>query len=152
MAVNGVCSNPSREFPEDHRCFRPRTCGARLCSRAQPHHVARGTKRRDWYRVRSEWSIAGVAAPGTTVLKARLETAVVKLSAVTVTSQVAGQAAALNQQRAAANVASIIDNELVGRLPDPNLAEALARVPGVAVVRDQRGKGDLSRSAAPMRH
>lgn len=62
------------------------------------------------------------------------------LSAITVSTQVAGQAAALNQQRTAERVTSVIDNELVGRLPDPNLAEALARVPGVAMVRDQ-GEG-----------
>jgi len=73
-------------------------------------------------------------------LDAKLEVAVVKLSSVLVSGQVAGQAAALNQQRAAGNISSVIDNELVGRLPDPNLAEALARVPGVAVVRDQ-GEG-----------
>jgi len=59
---------------------------------------------------------------------------------VEVRGQVVGQASALNQQRAAATISSVIDNELVGRLPDPNLAEALARVPGIAVVRDQ-GEG-----------
>ncbi|MCU0624074.1 MAG: carboxypeptidase regulatory-like domain-containing protein, partial [Gemmatimonadaceae bacterium] len=62
------------------------------------------------------------------------------LTAITVSTQVAGQAAALNQQRTAERVTSVIDNELVGRLPDPNIAEALARVPGVAMVRDQ-GEG-----------
>lgn len=62
------------------------------------------------------------------------------LTAITVSTQVAGQAAALNQQRTADRITSVIDNELVGRLPDPNLAEALARVPGVAMVRDQ-GEG-----------
>ena len=51
-----------------------------------------------------------------------------------------GQAAALNQQKAADNVASVIDAELVGRLPDQNLAEAVSRVPGVAIFRDQ-GEG-----------
>ena len=83
---------------------------------------------------------ATVAANGTTVVNASLAEAIVKLAAVSITGQVAGQAAALNQQRAAGNVSSVIDNELVGRLPDPNLAEALARVPGVAMVRDQ-GEG-----------
>jgi len=78
---------------------------------------------------------------GTTVVPTvSLSTAVLKLDAIAVTGTIAGQAAALNQQRAAGNVSSVIDNELVGRLPDPNLAEALARVPGVAVVRDQ-GEG-----------
>lgn len=68
------------------------------------------------------------------------EASAAALAAITVSTQVAGQAAALNQQRTSDRVTSVIDNELVGRLPDPNLAEALARVPGVAMVRDQ-GEG-----------
>lgn len=76
----------------------------------------------------------------TAVLDVKLDEAVTALSAVQVRGQVVGQASALNQQRTAPTISSIIDNELVGRLPDPNMAEALARVPGVAVVRDQ-GEG-----------
>ncbi len=81
-----------------------------------------------------------VRANSATTQNARLAVAASNLAGVLVTGQVAGQAAALNQQRASANVSSVVDNELVGRLPDPNLAEALARVPGIAVVRDQ-GEG-----------
>jgi len=81
-----------------------------------------------------------VRAGATTTQNVKLVAAATNLASVLVTGQVAGQAAALNQQRAAGNISSVIDNELVGRLPDPNLAEALARVPGVAVVRDQ-GEG-----------
>ncbi len=76
----------------------------------------------------------------TTTLDVKLADVVTSLSAVEVRGQVVGQASALNQQRTAQTISSVIDNELVGRLPDPNLAEALARVPGVAVVRDQ-GEG-----------
>lgn len=81
-----------------------------------------------------------VRASAVTTLNASLADAAAKLASVLVTGQVAGQAAALNQQRSAGNISTVIDNELVGRLPDPNLAEALARAPGVAVVRDQ-GEG-----------
>ncbi|MEO7998286.1 MAG: TonB-dependent receptor [Gemmatimonadaceae bacterium] len=63
-----------------------------------------------------------------------------QLEAIVVESPVAGQAAALNQQKSADNLSSVVDAELVGRLPDRNLAEALGRVPGVALVRDQ-GEG-----------
>lgn len=63
-----------------------------------------------------------------------------QLDAIRIESAVAGQAAALNQQRAADNISSVVDAELVGRLPDRNLAEALGRVPGIALVRDQ-GEG-----------
>ncbi len=70
----------------------------------------------------------------------QMRQAVTTLATITVQSQVAGQAAALNQQRTSGTITSVIDNELAGRLPDPNLAEALARVPGVAMIRDQ-GEG-----------
>lgn len=76
----------------------------------------------------------------TTRVTVQLKEAVTALAAIEVRSQVAGQASAINQQRTASSIASVIDNELVGRLPDPNLAEALARVPGIAMVRDQ-GEG-----------
>ncbi len=76
----------------------------------------------------------------TAVLDAKLVEAPTSLAAITVRGQVVGQASALNQQRTSPTISSVIDNELVGRLPDPNMAEALARVPGVAVVRDQ-GEG-----------
>lgn len=76
----------------------------------------------------------------TVTLDVRLSESVAALAAVEVRGQVAGQASALNQQRTATTISSVIDNELVGRLPDPNMAEALARVPGIAVVRDQ-GEG-----------
>ena len=63
-----------------------------------------------------------------------------QLETIRIESNIAGQAAALNQQRASDNLSSVVDAELVGRLPDRNLAEALGRVPGVALVRDQ-GEG-----------
>ncbi len=73
-------------------------------------------------------------------LDVKMADAMTSLAAMQVQGQVAGQASALNQQRTASTISSVIDNELVGRLPDPNMAEALARVPGVAVLRDQ-GEG-----------
>ena len=76
----------------------------------------------------------------TAALDAKLVEVATALAAVQVKGQVVRQASALNQQRTAPTISSVIDNELVGRLPDPNMAEALARVPGVAVVRDQ-GEG-----------
>ncbi len=81
-----------------------------------------------------------VTAGRTVTLDIKLTEAMTSLSAIQVRGQVVGQASALNQQRTASTIASVIDNELVGRLPDPNMAEALARVPGIAVLRDQ-GEG-----------
>lgn len=46
----------------------------------------------------------------------------------------------LNQQRAADNIINVISSDSIGRFPDGNVAEALSRVAGVAVQRDQ-GEG-----------
>lgn len=51
-----------------------------------------------------------------------------------------GQARALNQQRMAENVGNIVSADAIGRFPDPNIAEALQRTPGIAIERDQ-GEG-----------
>lgn len=49
-------------------------------------------------------------------------------------------ARALNQQRQADNTVTIISADAIGRFPDPNIAEALQRAPGVGIERDQ-GEG-----------
>ncbi|MFV8818802.1 TonB-dependent receptor [Haliea sp. E17] len=52
----------------------------------------------------------------------------------------AQNASAINQQRASRNIASVITADEAGALPDENIAEALQRVPGVFIERDQ-GEG-----------
>ncbi len=49
-------------------------------------------------------------------------------------------ARALNQQRTANNTITVISADAIGRFPDPNIAEALQRAPGVGIERDQ-GEG-----------
>ena len=51
-----------------------------------------------------------------------------------------GRAAALNRQRSSDTVVSIISADDIGALPDGNVAEAVQRVPGVFLERDQ-GEG-----------
>lgn len=51
-----------------------------------------------------------------------------------------GSVVALEQQRSADNSINVVSSDDVGRFPDPNIAEALQRVPGIAVQRDQ-GEG-----------
>ena len=63
-----------------------------------------------------------------------------KLSDVTITGYTQGQAKALNQQKHADNIKNIVAADQIGRFPDPNAAEALQRVPGVNIERDQ-GEG-----------
>lgn len=63
---------------------------------------------------------------------------------------VSGKSSALNQQKSADNIKNIVSSEQIGRFPDPNVAEALQRVPGVNIERDQgEGRYVLVRGLAP---
>ncbi|RYE19832.1 MAG: TonB-dependent receptor, partial [Sphingobacteriales bacterium] len=62
------------------------------------------------------------------------------LQDVVITGYTQGQAKALNQQKNADNIKNIIAADQIGKFPDPNAAEALQRVPGVTIERDQ-GEG-----------
>ena len=63
-----------------------------------------------------------------------------QLERVVVTGQAAATDRALADQQAADNIVSVVRSDGIGRLPDKNAAEALQRVPGVSVERDQ-GEG-----------
>lgn len=67
-----------------------------------------------------------------------------KLDTVRVTGQGANLRGALDKQRAALGVMSVVHADAIGALPDNNAAEALARLPGVSVERDQ-GEGRFIR-------
>jgi len=60
-----------------------------------------------------------------------------------------GQARALNQQRTADNTTSIVSSDAIGRFPDYNIAEALQRVPGFAISRDQGEGRTINLRGAP---
>ena len=49
------------------------------------------------------------------------------------------QASSLNQQRTAANLSNVVSADQAGRFPDTNAAEALQRVPGIAINREEKG-------------
>ncbi|MCG5515581.1 MULTISPECIES: TonB-dependent receptor [unclassified Ectothiorhodospira] len=74
------------------------------------------------------------------VITAQLTLGADTLDAIAVTGQLAGQARAINRQRAAANVTTIVAAEEIGQFPDQNLGEALQRLPGLQLQRDQ-GEG-----------
>lgn len=59
---------------------------------------------------------------------------------VLVSGQRSSMRRALAQQQKADNIVSVVSSDDIGGLPDKNAAEALARLPGVAVQRDQ-GEG-----------
>ena len=47
------------------------------------------------------------------------------------------QEAALRIQRESPSLVSVVSSDAVGRLPDQNIAQAVSRLPGIAVQRDQ---------------
>lgn len=61
-----------------------------------------------------------------------------------------GQARALNDQKESLNLVNVVAADQIGQFPDPNAAEAIQRVPGVVVQRDQgEGRYVLIRGTEP---
>jgi len=60
------------------------------------------------------------------------------------------EAAALAIQKASASLVSVVASDAVGRLPDQNIAQAVSRLPGVAVQRDQGQARYISLRGAPI--
>jgi len=59
---------------------------------------------------------------------------------IRISGQREGQARALNMQRSADNIKSVVSSDYLGRFPDANVAESVQRLAGVAIQRDQ-GEG-----------
>lgn len=70
----------------------------------------------------------------------RLEDDILELEGVDIRAIRIGQARALNQQKNADNIVNVVAADQIGRFPDPNTAEAIQRIPGVSLQRDQ-GEG-----------
>ena len=65
---------------------------------------------------------------------------VVELDPLLVSGALSGQVKALNLQRASNNLTNIVSSDAFGNFPDENAAEALQRISGVSITRDQ-GEG-----------
>ncbi|MFC3032667.1 TonB-dependent receptor [Pseudoalteromonas fenneropenaei] len=76
----------------------------------------------------------------TTTVGIALRAADTQLEDVIVIGQRAGQAGAITRQKNANGIKSIVSADGIGQLPDQNAAEALQRLPGVFIARDQ-GEG-----------
>lgn len=63
-----------------------------------------------------------------------------QLKGLLVEGAAAGQAAAINRRQRDETIIDVLSSDSVGNFPDQNVAEALARAPGVSVQRDQ-GEG-----------
>ena len=81
-----------------------------------------------------------VADDDTARLDFELGTPTYAVENIIVYGQTAGTANALNRQRAADGITSVVSANAIGALPDQNAAEALQRVPGTFLERDQ-GEG-----------
>lgn len=93
---------------------------------------------------------ATVPAEGTVDVDIKLSSNSVNLGTVVITGVLQGQQRALNQQKSADNIKNVVSADQIGRFPDPNVAEALQRVPGVNIERDQgEGRYVLVRGLAP---
>src|SRR6185436_7148537 len=65
-------------------------------------------------------------------------------------SEEIGQARALNDQKNSINLVNLVASDQIGSFPDPNAAEAIQRIPGIAVQRDQgEGRFVLIRGTEP---
>lgn len=76
---------------------------------------------------------------GSVVIGASAEAAA-SVEEVLIVGQAAAVAGALNQERAADNLVSVLDSDAMGQFPDQNVAESLNRLPGVTIENDQ-GEG-----------
>jgi TonB-dependent receptor len=75
-------------------------------------------------------------------MTARLDAAfeTLQMEAMVIQGALVGTARAINQQRASSTLTNIVASDEIGSFPDQNAAEALQRIPGLALYRDQ-GEG-----------
>lgn len=73
-------------------------------------------------------------------LDAVIDTQVVMLDDIVVSAYATGSARAKNLQRSAENFKDVVASDAFGQFPDGNAAEALNRIPGISIERDQ-GEG-----------
>lgn len=73
-------------------------------------------------------------------LTIRLKQSAKEIDAVQITGQAEGQVKAVLDQKVAANIKNIVSAEQIAQFPDMNAAEAMQRIPGITLQRDQ-GEG-----------
>lgn len=94
----------------------------------------------DYLGAESVQQLVSVSDDDTTKEMIKIGGDVANLENVIVVGQAAGASSALNKKRAADNFTSIVSADSIGQFPDENVSEALQRVSGVFIERDQ-GEG-----------
>ena len=90
---------------------------------------------------------AALAAPASSQQADRIEEVFVVATPIRDAQQ-----AALDAKRMADNLVDVVSADTIGRFPDQNIADSLARLPGVAVERDQGQARYLNLRGAPFRY
>lgn len=79
-------------------------------------------------------------AGDSTTLNVAFGSDIVAMDRFVIEGSLVGSARAINEQRAAATLRSIVASDEIGNFPDQNAAESIQRIPGVSLYRDQ-GEG-----------
>lgn len=80
------------------------------------------------------------------------ESPVLEETVVFGTSIAQSEASAILAKRDSLNVVDVISADTIGRFPDQNLADSLARIPGIAIERDQGQARYVNLRGAPFRY
>lgn len=99
------------------------------------------TIRVDYVGYDSRTETVKVPASGSVPVSVRMGEEVVKLEKMVVEGYREGRSRAMQQKQSQTNISDIISADAIGNLPDRNVAEAAARVPGVNVTGIEQGEG-----------
>lgn len=94
----------------------------------------------NFYRWLRPVSVAAGIAGGALATQAQSNLDTFELDPFTIRGIADGQRLGIESQRASNNLLNAVSADEMGRFPDPNIAEALQRLPGIGVERDQ-GEG-----------
>ena len=81
----------------------------------------------------SDYSNSVSVGPDALTHNAQMSVSYIPMDAVNVRGLAQGQAKALSQQRSANNIKNIVSSYMIERFPDQNLADAIQRLPAVAL-------------------
>jgi TonB-dependent receptor len=91
-----------------------------------------------------------IKAGQTTTVDVKMEVASQKDQIFVTTERASGEAEAINRERTADNIVQVLPNEVFTSLPNANVADAVGRLPGVTLERDEgEGKYIQVRSMEP---
>jgi len=88
----------------------------------------------------SDYSNSVSVGPDAVTHNAQMSVSYIPMDAVNVSGLAQGQAKALSQQRSANNIKNIVSSDMIERFPDQNVADAIQRLPAVALETDH-GEG-----------